>query len=55
MHPPYIRSAGWPTTGIAEVTDVSARTRALEDIAAIARQHGLSAGEIVAAIGPRDA
>ena len=31
--------------------EVDARTRALEDIAAIARQHGLSAGEIAAAIG----
>ena len=31
--------------------EVDARTRALEDIAAIARQHGLSAGEIAAAMG----
>ena len=31
--------------------EVNARTRALEEIAALARQHGLSAGEIAAAMG----
>jgi hypothetical protein len=35
----------------ANVAEISARTRALEDIAAIARQHRLSAAEIAAAIG----
>jgi hypothetical protein len=33
------------------VPEVNARTRVLQDIAALARQHGLSAGEIAAAIG----
>lgn len=33
------------------MAEISARTRALEDIAAIARQHRLSASEIAAAIG----
>jgi hypothetical protein len=33
------------------MSDIDARTRALEEIAAIARQHGLSAGEIATAIG----
>jgi hypothetical protein len=33
------------------VPDINARTRALEDIAALARQHQLSAAEIAAAIG----
>src|SRR4051812_27385309 len=45
------RSSAGSWTGLAEMSGDAERTRALRDIASIAREHGLSAAEIAAAVG----